>query len=327
MARNVLLVIALIGLGIGIGLSCGESEEPGAMAPVAASPEPEPVAFEEPVAEEPPRAEPDPLDDARAKPEPLDGTQGKPEKQDNSAHKKDSEKPPAKTAATRDATRIGVVNLKECFKGERYEYVKEIDAELQKVADSISKERDGLRKQISELDQRIAGLPIDSDLRLELRMQRKVAASRLKFAEEFGRVRYLSLYTKKKTDVFNRVVAQAAVVAKDRGFDLVLRAEEPQLDDDDPLGRESVTARIYRRPVLYYSNTIDITDEVIKNLNAAWQKEKSERKPDPADQKVYFCPSSTCKEAKIELTEEEFKKHGGKCPRCFKEVKKLGSDK
>ena len=61
---------------------------------------------------------------------------------------------------------------------------------------------------------------------------------------------------------------------KEGKFDLILRVEAPQLDENDP---ESPTQRINSRVVLFANESVDITDAVLKVLNADYAKEKAAR--------------------------------------------------
>ena len=174
--------------------------------------------------------------------------------------------------------KLGVVNLRTCFDKDKFERVKEIDAELQKLADDYAKRIQEIEKKMVQLKEQVEGLPPESKLRAEKILQLRRLETDLKFEKEYGKAQYLDFYSDKKIEIYNEIRRVVDLIAKEQKFDLILRMEAPTLNDQqDP---ENVTQRINNRVVLYHHESVDITTLVVERLNAEYKKQKLEKKPD-----------------------------------------------
>jgi Skp family chaperone for outer membrane proteins len=188
----------------------------------------------------------------------------------------------AGTASAQDkdkpAFKLGVVNLRTCFDKEKFERVKEIDAELQKLADEYAKRIQEIEKKMVQLKEQVEGLPPESKLRADKILQLRRLETDLKFEKEYGKAQYLDFYSDKKIEIYNEIRRVVDLIAKEQKFDLILRMEAPSLSDQqDP---ENVTQRINNRVVLYHHESVDITSLVVERLNAEYKKQKLEKKSD-----------------------------------------------
>jgi len=168
--------------------------------------------------------------------------------------------------------RLGVVNLKTCFEKEKYDRIKDIDADLQKMADAYTKKLQDIEKRMLELKDQIESLPRESPLRADKILQARRAETDYKFEKEYGKTKYLEYYSDRKIEIYNEVRRVVSMIAKDQKFDLVLRVEAPSLEEQDP---ENLAQRINSRVVLYYNEGVDITDMVLKKLNEEWARQKA----------------------------------------------------
>ncbi len=168
--------------------------------------------------------------------------------------------------------RLGVVNLRTCFDKDKHERVKDVDAELQKNAEELQKRIAEIDRKISTLKERIEGLPPSSTLRADLTRDLQRAVTDRKFEAEYGRQRYLDFYNDKKVEIYNEIRRVVDGIAREQKFDLVLRVEAPLLDEDT---RESPTAQINNRVVLFHHESVDITPQVIDRLNLDYKKQKA----------------------------------------------------
>jgi Skp family chaperone for outer membrane proteins len=182
--------------------------------------------------------------------------------------------------------KLGVVNLRICFDKDKYERVKEIDAELQKLADDYAKRIQEIEKKMVQLKEQVEGLPPESKLRADKILQMRRLETDLKFEKEYGKAQYLDFYSDKKIEIYNEIRRCVALIAQEQKFDLILRVESPTLSDQqDP---ENVTQRINNRVVLFSHENVDITGMVVERLNAEYKKQKAaggdkkdgEKKPD-----------------------------------------------
>jgi len=179
--------------------------------------------------------------------------------------------PPAPQEKT--GFKLGVVNLRICFDKDKYERVKEIDADLQKLADEYAKKIQEIEKKMVQLKEQIEGLPAESKLRADKILQMRRLEADLKFEKEYGKAQYLDFYSDKKIEIYNEIRRVVALIAQEQKFDLILRVESPTLNDQqDP---ENVTQRINNRVVLYSHDSVDITNAVVERLNSEYKKQKA----------------------------------------------------
>jgi Skp family chaperone for outer membrane proteins len=169
--------------------------------------------------------------------------------------------------------KLGVVNLRTCFDKDKYERVKEIDVELQKLADDYAKKIQEIEKKMVQLKEQIDGLPPESKLRADKMLQFRRLETDLKFEKEYGKAQYLDFYSEKKIEIYNEIRRIVGLIAQEQKYDLILRIEAPSLSDQqDP---ENVTQRINNRVVLYSHDSVDITNLVLERLNAEYKKQKA----------------------------------------------------
>jgi Skp family chaperone for outer membrane proteins len=183
--------------------------------------------------------------------------------------------PGVASAQDKDKTtfKLGVVNLRICFDKDKYERVKEIDADLQKLADEYAKKIQEIEKKMVQLKEQIEGLPAESKLRADKILQMRRLEADLKFEKEYGKAQYLDFYSDRKIEIYNEIRRVVALIAQEQKFDLILRVEAPTLSDQqDP---ENVTQRINNRVVLYSHESVDITNLVVDRLNAEYKKQKA----------------------------------------------------
>jgi Skp family chaperone for outer membrane proteins len=133
--------------------------------------------------------------------------------------------------------RTAVLNVRECMDSARNQWVLEIQQEILKM---------------QEAD---AGRATDLN-------PRNASGSNVK---------NLDHYNKRRLELYGAIVRIAGAVAKERGFDLVHRADPmPLAASADP----ELMAQIFARDPVYYDAAIDITNEVLERLN----KEAAARK-------------------------------------------------
>src|SRR5579862_7220399 len=150
--------------------------------------------------------------------------------------------------------KLGVVNLRICFDKDKYERVKEIDSDLQKLADEYAKKIQDIEKKMVQLKEQIEGLPAESKLRADKILQMRRLEADLKFEKEYGKAQYLDFYSDRKIEIYNEIRRVVALIAQEQKFDLILRVESPTVSDQqDP---ENVTQRINNRVVLYNHESV-----------------------------------------------------------------------
>ena len=172
--------------------------------------------------------------------------------------------------------KLGVVNLKICFDRTKHDRIKDVDVELQGMAQDLTQRVKELEQKQSIAKQKLDALDRTKQPRLweDKRRELAVAQTQLKFEKELGRALYVSFYNDKKIEVYNEVRKIVSQIAQEKGFDLVLRVEEAMLEDMEQTAPVSITQRINNRVVLYHDQGVDITDLVVARLNEDYRKQK-----------------------------------------------------
>ena len=159
---------------------------------------------------------------------------------------------------------IAIVSFQRVFKEyARTEDVKRRNKELQE-------KRRQLENQRRQLEQRLKELMQDRSKNLEqiINTHREIAESELKFEQAVKEVRDHNLYISRQ--ISSDIITMVRRVAEERKYQLVLNYIEP---DDSSL--KSHLDKFYQeniRTFPYSNHRSDITDEVIRRLNADWNK-------------------------------------------------------
>ena len=177
--------------------------------------------------------------------------------------------------------RLGVVNLKECFKKDRYDRMKQVHADIGKLRKQYSDELKDLNKKVSKLKERMDAVPAGTDLYRDLFVQYRMTESEIKMKRELNQYSLREKSSDMVRAVYNEIRRVVKLVGQEQKYDLILRVEEPEIEGEDPV---SVNQQISSRVVLYQNATVDVTEAVIKRLNEEWAKKKAAgpgKKPAP----------------------------------------------
>ena len=165
------------------------------------------------------------------------------------------------SAPSRDI-KIGVVDLNVVF--EKYEKRKASDTQLKEQEKQYQKIINDKKKELVSLNEKIQLLDLGSESRkrdeetfekknMELESYAKFAEKSLmkKYKDYFG-----SLYTE--------VCKEVEDIGKREQYDLIIKKEEPELQSG---GISELQFKVGIKTVLYHSESIDMTNQVIDNLN------------------------------------------------------------
>jgi Skp family chaperone for outer membrane proteins len=126
--------------------------------------------------------------------------------------------------------RSGVLNLRDALDKSRNQWIAEIEQEIQKLQESE------------------AGRATDLNPQERNRIRTKIQ----------------DLSNRRRLEVYSEVVRLSGLIAKERGFDLVQRADRmPMLE----AGEADLNAQIERRAIVHYDPAIDITAELLDRIN------------------------------------------------------------
>ena len=165
--------------------------------------------------------------------------------------------------------KIGVVDISSIF--EKYQKRVDMDQQLKEQEKGFQDEINKKKKEIIDLDEETQLLDLGSESRSknENLLERKNVE--LEGYAKFAERQLLKKYKDFFENVYQEVVKKVEEIGKQSNFDLIIKKEEPNLESGQI---SDLQFKIGIRTVLYHSESVDITLDVIDNLNASYSKEK-----------------------------------------------------
>ena len=165
--------------------------------------------------------------------------------------------------------KIGVVDISGVF--EKYQKRIDLDQELKEQEQGFQDEINKKRKEIIDLDEETQLLDLGSESRSknENLLERKNVE--LEGYAKFAERQLLKKYKDFFENIYEEVVQKVEEIGKQESFDLIIKKEEPDLKSGQI---SDLQFKIGIRTVLYHSESVDITLDVIDNINATYSKEK-----------------------------------------------------
>ncbi len=176
-------------------------------------------------------------------------------------------KEPGAASSSSRGLKIGVVDLNAVF--EKYEKRKASDAQLKEQEKQYQKIINDKKKELVSLNEKIQLLDLGSEARKKdeetFEKKNMELESYAKFAEK-------SLMRKYK-EYFGRLYAEVHKEVEDIGrreqYDLIIKKEEPELQSG---GISELQFKVGIKTVLYHSESVDMTNQVIDNLNKKYSE-------------------------------------------------------
>ena len=163
--------------------------------------------------------------------------------------------------------KIGIVDISSVF--EKYQKRIDLDQELREQEKGFQDEINKKRKEIIDLDEETQLLDLGSESRNsnENLLERKNVE--LEGYAKFAERQLLKKYKDFFENIYQEVVQKVEEIGKQEGFDLVIKKEESEVKS----GKISdLQFKIGIRTVLYHSDSVDITLDVIDALNTSYSK-------------------------------------------------------
>jgi len=158
--------------------------------------------------------------------------------------------------------RVGVVDLNSVF--EKYEKRKILDAQLKEQEKQCQKVLSDKKKELVGLNEKIQLLDLGSDIRKkeEENFERKnmELESYAKFAEKILVKKFKDYFQ----GIYTEVCSEIENIGKREQYDLIIKTEEPELQGG---GISELQYKVNIKMVLYHSDTVDITNQVVEALN------------------------------------------------------------
>lgn len=167
------------------------------------------------------------------------------------------------------ATRVAVCNLVEVFNN--YTRAKDVSATFEKQKKEIKAENDKRVKAVEAAELELEGLrPGSKDYQARYNKVQRLKIQHeawLMYKEMVGRAEHLQLTKEMYSDILKMI----GVVAKDRNVDVVLFSQQPDLPSNT---HKEFLTQMSQNKVLYNSDRVDITEEVLGQLNRSYSSKK-----------------------------------------------------
>lgn len=197
--------------------------------------------------------------------------------------------------------KVAVVNLRDCFDKAKVYRVKDLEETLENQQKALLDDLEARAKVIREIEAQMKTLSPDSALYQELRSQRALKLGEAEARKKVGELQIKEDQRKFRFKVYQDILDASKFIAQERGIDLVLKIDAPSPEEDEE--RSGIELRILYRQTLYSSDRLDITADVIKKMNAEYEKIKA------GQAKQYWCPQHGNTQAQP-----------GKCATCQKDL-------
>ncbi len=173
--------------------------------------------------------------------------------------------------AEADGFKIGIVDISSVF--EKYQKRIDLDQELKEQEKGFQDEINKKRKEIIDLDEETQLLDLGSESRSsnENLLERKNVE--LEGYAKFAERQLLKKYKDFFENIYQEVVQKVEEIGKQESFDLIIKKEESDVKSGEI---SDLQFKIGIRTVLYHSDSVDITLDVIDALNSSYSKEKGE---------------------------------------------------
>ena len=166
--------------------------------------------------------------------------------------------------------KLGVVNVRSCFDKDKYSRMAEAMEELGNFRLQLTQEAVELQKKIAVLTEKMEGAPTQGELYVEKLRLRAHAEYDLKLLQEVARRKMRDRVSDLEMRVYSDLRRVVAQVARAQNVDLVLRVDEPRLQEEDP--EVAASLRGASHEVLFHRDALDLTAQVLAGLNADWAK-------------------------------------------------------
>jgi Skp family chaperone for outer membrane proteins len=165
--------------------------------------------------------------------------------------------------------RAAVVNIPRA--SEEYRKTADLEAHFGELRDTFTKQRDAQREQIQRMTRSLQEelKPGSEDFRHRAKQVAMMEAELAWFNEAEGEHIEMGLRTSLLA-IYEDIHSAVREVAAEKGLDLVLTAD--QLPQEQPSSAGQVRQQILLQKVLYWSPSLDITDEVVERLNLRYQQ-------------------------------------------------------
>ena len=174
---------------------------------------------------------------------------------------------PGAASSSSRGLKVGVVDLNNVF--EKYEKRKTFDAQLKEQEKQYQKIINDKKKELVSLNEKIQLLDLGSEARKKdeetFEKKNMELESYAKFAEKSLMRKYKDYFG----GLYTEVCREVEDIGKREHYDLIIKKEEPELQGG---GISELQFKVGIKTVLYHSDSVDMTNQVIENLNKKYSE-------------------------------------------------------
>jgi len=176
-------------------------------------------------------------------------------------------KEPGVAGSSSKSLKVGVVDLNSVF--EKYEKRKMFDAQLKEQEKQYQKIVNDKKKELVSLSEKIQLLDLGSEARKKdeetFEKKNMELESYAKFAEKSLMKKYKDYFE----SLYTEVCKEVEDIGRREQYDLIIKKEEPELQSG---GISELQFKVGIKTVLYHSDAVNITNQVIDNLNKKYSE-------------------------------------------------------
>jgi Skp family chaperone for outer membrane proteins len=146
-----------------------------------------------------------------------------------------------------------------------------IQEDLNKQREAMNKEVETRRKKIDNIMLLLMELKPGSPEHLRLQQEALKEGFDLKSYQEFMKQKLLIQHRLHTEKIYEELLSEIADHARRHGFTLILALEEVKIRDSKSLGE--LQAKIAQKKVLYHTKAIDLTEPILKQVDAKYKPE------------------------------------------------------
>lgn len=173
----------------------------------------------------------------------------------------------ASPAAQAQELKVGYVNVKAVLRD--YDKTLAINETLRADQDKAEKDMQALRSELRDIDDELQIMVPGTARYREKKRERVFKAKEIETHREWTQYELGQQMAKSTIEVYKDLLDAVRNIGEAGGYQLVMKIEEGEIKGADT-GLE-VNLRINTRTVLYYDDSHDLTDQVLKALNDAFK--------------------------------------------------------
>ena len=176
-------------------------------------------------------------------------------------------KEPGSVSSQSRGLKVGVVDLNNVF--EKYGKRTAYDAQLKEQEKQYQKIINDKKKELVSLNEKIQLLDLGSEVRKKEEETFEKKNMELESYAKFAEKSLVKKYKEYFESLYSEVCKEIECICKREQYDLIIKKEEPELQGG---GISELQFKVGIKTVLYHSDSVDITNQVIDTLNKKYSE-------------------------------------------------------